>query len=152
VTSVEVESGGALFFVDQLACGRVAHGETWAWDRLCLEIDLRLAGELILRERLDQSGESLRALAELAGSGPAACFANAVLVAPESSLGTAPWRDAISALHGEGLWVGVSNLRHGGWSLKFVASDAVKLRRVLRASRKILTPYFPRLACEPRKL
>ena len=151
VTNVAVETGGALFFVDQLTCGRVAHGETWSWDRLCLEIDVRLAGELILRERLDQTGESLRALAELAGSGPAACFANAVLVAPATAP-EAPWREAVAALHGDGLWVGVSALRRGGWSLKFVARDAVRLRQALRDTRKILAAQFPRLAGDPRKL
>ena len=79
-TSVNVETGGALFFVDQLMPGRVAHGEAWTWDRLCLELEVKLDGKLILRERLDQRGEDLRCLAELAGSGPAACFANAVLI------------------------------------------------------------------------
>jgi len=151
VTNVAVETGGTLFFVDQLACGRVAHGETWSWDRLCLEIDVRLAGELILRERLEQTGESLRALAELAGSGPAACFANAVLIGPDIAADP-PWRAGVSALHGDGLWAGVSPLRRGGWSLKFVATDAVRLRQALRDTRGILAAHFPRLACDPRKL
>lgn len=151
ITTVAVETGGALFFVDQLTCGRVAHGETWSWNRLRLEIDVRLDDELILRERLDQTGESLRALAELAGSGPSACFANAVLVTADAAP-EAPWRDAVSSLHGDGLWVGASALRRGGWSLKFVANDAVRLRRALRDARKILTAHFPRLACNPRKL
>jgi len=55
-------------------------------------------------------------------------------------------------LHGDSLWVGVSALRRGGWSLKFVASDAVRLRGGLRDTRKILAAYFPRLGCDPRKL
>src|SRR5687768_7224376 len=80
VTTIEVASGGTLLFVDQLMPGRVAHGEVWSWDRLCLELEVKLDGKLILRERLDQRGDELRVLAELAGSGPAACFANAVLI------------------------------------------------------------------------
>lgn len=150
-TIIAVDMGGSLFFVDQLSCGRVAHGETWSWDQLRLEIDVHLAGELILRERLDQTGESLRSLAELAGSGPSACFANAVLVGSETA-SEAPWRDPISALHGNGLWVGASALRRGGWSLKLIANDAVRLRQALRDMRKILASHFPRLACDPRKL
>jgi urease accessory protein len=151
VTTITVEPGGALFFVDQLSCGRVAYGERWLWDRLCLEVAVRLGGELILRERLDQTGESLRALAELAGSGPTAFFASTVLITPETARDGA-WREAISALHGNGLWVGVSALRRGGWSLKFVAADAMRLRQALRATRKSLATHFPRLACDPRKL
>jgi urease accessory protein len=151
VTSVEVATGGGLFFVDQLMPGRVAHGEAWTWDRLCLELEIRLEGKLILRERLDQSGEDLCALAELAGSGPSACFANAVLVA-EAGTGEPVWRRGIAALHGDGLWVGVSALVRGGWSIKLIATDSVRLRRALREMRRILSGSFPRLACDPRKL
>jgi urease accessory protein len=150
-TTVAVEPGGALFFVDQLMPGRVAHGETWQWDRLRLELDIALGGERVLRERLDQGGEELRALAALAGSGPAACFANAVLIAP-SSEETPAWRAPLAQLHGNGLWLGVSALRKGGWSLKIVAADAVQLRRTLRAVRTILARHLPRLGCQVRKL
>ncbi len=150
-TRINVEPGGGLFFADLLMPGRVAHGEAWEWEKLCLEIDVRLGGELILRERLAQSGEELRSLAALAGSGPAACFANAVLVAPAGDA-DARWRRAVEVLHGDGLWAGVSPLRLGGWSLKLVAADGVKLRRGLRAMRRALAEAFPRLACDPRKL
>jgi urease accessory protein len=150
-TRIEVAPGGGLFFADLLMPGRIAHGEAWEWEKLCLEIDVRLGGELILRERMAQSGEELRSLAALAGSGPAACFANAVLVAPPGEA-DAIWRKQVEALHGYGLWVGVSPLRLGGWSLKLVASDGVKLRRGLRAMRQALAAGFPHLACDVRKL
>jgi urease accessory protein len=148
-TVVDVASGGGLFFVDQLQPGRVGHDEAWQWERLRLELTVRLGGELILRERLDQTGDDLRALAELAGSGQAACFANAVLIGPEAGGG---WRDGVHALHGDGLWVGVSALRPGAWSLRLVAADSVKLRQGLRDTRKILAGTFPRLAADLRKL
>ena len=153
ITTVDVEHGGALFFVDQLTPGRVAHDEVWAWDRLCLDLTVRAGGELALRERLDQSGEQLRGLAELAGSGPAACFANAILIAPETASAAAPvWRAELTALHRDGLWLGVSALRRGGWSIKLVSPDAIRLRQALRDMRGILARYFPRLGCNSRKL
>jgi|SRR5882724_3767776 len=151
VTRVEVEAGGEMFFADVLMPGRVAHGEAWEWKRLGLEIEVRLGGELILRERFDQTGAELHALAELAGSGPAACFANAVLVA-EPADGDEIWREAVTALHRDGLWVGVSPLRRGGWSIKLVAPDGMHLRRGMRAVRQVMSGRFPRLACDPRKL
>ncbi|HEY1109050.1 MAG TPA: urease accessory protein UreD, partial [Opitutaceae bacterium] len=153
-TTVEVEAGGALYFVDQLMPGRVGHGEAWSWQRLSLELSVRAAGELILRERFDQSGEDLRALARLCGSGDTACFANAILIAPDLAAGeaTPPWRTELAGLHGEGLWVGVSALRRGGWSLKLVARDSILLRQALRDARRILGAYFPRLRSDTRKL
>jgi urease accessory protein len=150
-TRVDAEPGGEMLFADLLMPGRVSHGESWAWEKLCLETEVRVGGELILRERFEQSGAALRALAELAGSGPTACFGNAVLIADRHENDSA-WRSAVSALHGDGVWLGVSELRRGGWSIKFVATDSVRLRRTLRALRQALAQRFTRLACDPRKL
>jgi urease accessory protein len=127
----------------------VAHqNEAWVWDRLCLETEVRLGGELILKERFEQSGTGLKELAALAGSGPKACFGNAVLVAG----GDAAWRSEVASLHGDGVWLGVSDLRRGGWSIKFVAADSIRLRRTLKQLRGILAGHYPRMACDPRKL
>lgn len=152
VTRIEVEPGSQLFFVDQLLPGRIAHGEAWSWDRLCLDLSVRVAGELVLRERLDQGGDELRALARFAGSGETACFANAVLIDPGAGEASPPWRAELAALHRDGVWFGVSALRRGGWSLKCVAPDSMRLRLTLREVRRILARYFPRLACDARKL
>jgi len=46
----------------------------------------------------------------------------------------------------------VSALVQGGWTIKLIAADSVRLRGALRAARKILTGSFPQLACDPRKL
>lgn len=151
ITKIEVEPGGGLFFADLLMPGRVGHGEAWVWGELCLELDVRFGGELVLRERLQQSGEELHGLAELAGSGPGACFGNAVLIGDELA-GDESWKTALIALHGNGLWLGLSRLRLGGWSLKLVAPDGIRLRQGLRDARRILSARFPRLACDPRKL
>jgi urease accessory protein len=150
-TTIAVAAGGELFFADLLMPGRVAHGEAWEWHSLCLETTVRLAGELILRERFHHTGDDLRALAALAGSGPGACFGNAVLIAPERPT-DAQWRTSLDTLHGDGLWIGVSALRRGGWSIKWVARDGIRLRQGLREVRKHLARYFPHLACDPRKL
>jgi urease accessory protein len=148
-TQAAVEPGGGLFMVDLLMPGRIAHrDEAWVWDRLNLATEVRLGGELILRERLDMGGAELKALAALSGSGPKACFGNVVLVAE----GAAPWLPEVAALHGDGVWLGVSALRRGGWSIKFVARDSIRLRATLKRLREILAGTYPRLACDPRKL
>lgn len=150
-TSIELASGGAAFYVDLLMPGRLAHGEAWAWDRLCLATEVRFDGELLLRERFEQSGAELQALAALAGFGACACFGNAILV-HETDSGEPAWRRRVEALHGEGLWIGVSALRRGGWSVKFVAVDGVRLREALRELRAALAETHPALRCDPRKL
>jgi len=152
-TQIDVAAGGELFFADLLMPGRIARGETWAWEKLCLELTLHVGGVLILRERLDQSGPELRSLAELAGAGEGACFANLVFVSPHLDAST-DWRDALNNLHGDGVWAGLSRLRGdvGGWSLKLIAPDNVALRKTLKCVRRILVGLLPRLASDPRKL
>lgn len=151
ITTLEAASSGCLFFVDQLLPGRVAHGEAWCWERLTLELDVRVDGELVLRERIAPSGAELCAQAEFAGSGPTACFGNAVLLAPAASTDLT-WRAALTALHSADLWIGVSALRKGGWTIKLIARDGIRLRQGWRDVRRILQPYFPALGCDPRKL
>lgn len=151
ITTIDVAAGAGLFFVDQFTPGRIEHGEAWEWRRLQLELEVRHAGELILRERMDHDGAALRALAEFAGSGPTACFANAVLLTPAGGE-TPAWREELNRLHGDGLWLGVSALRCGGWSLKLVAADSIKLRQALRDVRRILAAYFRELSADLRKL
>jgi len=159
-TEITVAAGGELVFADLLTPGRIARGEMWAWARLKLELAVRVGGELILRERLDQSGEELKALAELAGFGgdargecSACCFGNVVLVSRRLDEETS-WRDAIAGLHGPNAWVGLSALRGecGGWSLKVIATDSVAMRRVMSAAREILSERLPRMAVGLRRV
>jgi urease accessory protein len=147
-TTVDVEWGGGLFYVDLLMPGRIAHGEAWEWEKLCLETEVRLAGELVLRERFEQSGAELKALSALSGSGAKACFGNALLLGE----GDGAWAPAVAARHGDGTWVGVSPLRKGGWSIKFVAADGIRLRKTLSSLRELLAPHYPKLGCATRKL
>lgn len=153
-TVLDVAPGGAALYADLLFPGRIAHGETWAWDRLVLELEVRSGTELLLRERLDQTAEHLHALATLAGNGEHASFGNAVFLSPGLADDPAPqWRVALHALQADGIWIGASQLRTGaGWSIKFVAPDGIRLRQTLAAIRRVLTPVAPHLACDARKL
>jgi len=153
-TSLTVAEGGSAFYADLLMPGRVAHGEAWRWSRLVLELDVRHGGERLLHERFDQDGAGLRELAALAGAGEGACFGNAVVIADGLGVEASPaWRDQLHSLHTDGVWIGASQLRlGGGWSIKFVASDGVRLRHTLKEIRRILRPACAHLACDARKL
>lgn len=153
-TELIVATDGAAFYADLLLPGRVAHGEAWEWKKLVLELDVRRGGERLLHERFEQNGEGLRALAALAGAGEGACFGNAVAIGPGLSAEVAPaWRDQLHALQVDGVWIGASQLRlGGGWSIKFVAPDGIKLKQTLGAIRRALVGVCPHLACDARKL
>jgi len=170
-TQVDVELGGGLFFVDQLVPGRIGHGEVWSWDELQLTLTVRVAGDLVLRERLVQSGQSLRQLAMHFGTGDTSCFANAVFIPPRERAemsgastdkrdeGVASpaqtvtaWIENVRALHRDGVWVGVSRLRKHGYGIKVVAPDPLRLRDTLAKLREALASAAPALHCRVRKL
>ena len=57
VTRLNVARDGVLIFGDMLAPGRVAHGESQAFRKLTTEFELRVAGQLVARERMNLEPE-----------------------------------------------------------------------------------------------
>ena len=147
---VAVAAGGGLLLVDQLMPGRLAHGEAWQWERLTLGLTVRVDGRLILRERFDQSGESLRELSGIHGTGDDACFANLILVLPTADPNPA-WCGVVRSTHGQGLWVGVTALGDNSWSLRIVADGPLRMRDTLAGIRAELRKAYPRLGCPLRR-
>ena len=132
-TAIDLEAEAELLFFETLAPGRVAMGETFAYDELCWATDVRRAGRLIARERYrlipaDGSLDGLRRRF------PSAYYAGAFLVAPMFAARSTAW-DALHGLHGENVWLGISALAEGAWALKIVAADSLVFRRTLHAAR-----------------
>jgi urease accessory protein len=152
-TTIDAQDSSEFFYGDFLLPGRIARGEAWAWDELRLELQVRIGGELILKERLEQSGESLKRLAAWARAGEGAGFGNLVVASPCIQDSTT-WAARINALQSDGLAIGVSRLRGAApaYSIKFIAADGEGLRSALKKIREILRPHLPRLASDPRKL
>jgi urease accessory protein len=152
-TTIEADSGAEFFYGDFLLPGRIARGEAWAWDELRLELQVKIGGELVLKERLEQSGAGLKRLATWARAGEGAGFGNLV-VASQHIQDSATWVTQINALQTNNLSIGVSRVRGvaPAYSIKFIAADGQGLRSILKNIRQILRPHLPRLASDPRKL
>jgi urease accessory protein len=151
-TTIDAAAGASVCYADLLMPGRLGHGEAWAWESLQLEMTVRVEGELVLRERFDHGGPTLRSLAEAGGSGATACFANLVLIGPEASGPDPELFRQLHALQDEGFLIGVSELRRQGWSIKCVARDPIRLRHGLKSARGLLARRFHRLSLDLRKL
>jgi urease accessory protein len=52
-TAIDLAADAGLLFFEWIAPGRVAHGEVFAYESLRWELDLRVAGKLIARERYE---------------------------------------------------------------------------------------------------
>ncbi len=149
-TQVELADGAEAFYVDTLAPGRVGRGESWAWRRLEIALDVTLPGELVLRERLKGSGADMARLAVFYGMGEA-WFATVVIISSRLAPHDPVW-ERVRALHGGGRWLGVTRLRRGGWIVRAVAPGGQALRDILAELRQILSEKLPALQSDLRKL
>jgi urease accessory protein len=152
-TVLEVAESGEALVADFFLPGRVARAELWAWDRLTLNLRVVVGGDLVLRERFDQTGEELRQLAELAGKQDGAAFGNLVLVSPALENAEEEVK-AIAASNTREVSVGISRLRGKApaYSIKLIAPDGDALRRAYRDLRRLLCGLLPALRSDPRKL
>lgn len=128
-TTIEVEEGGELFFVESLAPGRVASGEVFAFESLRWETEIHFAGVLAARERytLRRGVEPLVSLQARFG---APYYASCFVVSPRLNGSEACW-ERISSLQAPALWAGCSRLSVGGWTVKILAGGSIELRAAL---------------------
>jgi urease accessory protein len=149
-TQVDVEPGGALFFVETLAPGRVARGEVFAFAEVSWLLELRRSGRLLMREcytlRSDQEATTwpLRRLF------PASYYASCAIVSDPVDL--APLRPALDAGVGPTAHLALTRLDACAWSLKVIAADSTSLRLALQGARSVLAEKFPQLRADTRKL
>lgn len=146
-TQIALEKGAELMFFERLAPGRTAAGETFAYDELRWETDLRIDGRLVVRERfrLASGDDSLIALKR---QFPAAYYGSGLIVSETA----ASCVEEIHALHRPECWVGISALgAPGAFALKVVAADSLGLRRTMDAARRIVYAALGRPAVDLRR-
>jgi urease accessory protein len=150
-TEVEVEEGGSLYFVETLAPGRVAHGESFAYARLDWTFSLRVAGRLVALERalveppgecwmLDVAGWDHAYYACVWMAGPALADLDSALIERIEATG-----------EDEPCLVGMSKTAGDCHSVKILAGNSIVLRRALATVRGHMSCLFPFLARNLRK-
>lgn len=132
-TSLEVADGGELLFVESLAPGRVAAGESFAFRELEWRTDVRLAGTLIARERyrIRPEEESVQTIQKVFRD---AYYASGFIVSSRLTEKHSCWRN-LHELHSKEAWIGCGQMASGGWVIKMLAAGSVELRRMLHAVR-----------------
>lgn len=143
-TQLFVEPGGELIYVDSLAPGRVASGEVFAFRELSIATELfeGTRWNACERFRLEQGqGAGL----QIAGGGfRHGYYACCYIVTSRLDSMHGCW-EALSALHTDDAWVGVSRLAVCGWSVRLLCRDSHHLRRTIRSMLSILENSIPAL-------
>ena len=126
-TQIDVQPGGELLYLETLAPGRVASGESFAFTQFAWHTDARFGGRLIHRERANLA-PSDRSLAALRAFHAASYYAGLLVISPKSEAWPIDFAHEIAAL---GPHVAATRLSAGGWSIRALSPDALTLRRTL---------------------
>ena len=133
-TEIDLHPAAALLFFEWIAPGRVAMGETFAYQHLRWELDLHLAGKLIARERFDLTpgSDSLEALrAKFPEAHYLSVYAAGALAANWPA-------EALDTLSSEDVYLGHGPLAGGVHVIRALCRDSLSARRLLENLRLTL--------------
>ena len=138
-TRIEVETGGELLFTEVIAPGRTASGEAFDYDQLEFDLDLVVAGELVVREhyRLAPRAGGVEAIRR---NFPNAYCASAFIVsrrAVDDSL-----QRAVGALRTTRVLAGASHPTKEVCAIKLVAADSLSARAAVAEIRALGYSYL----------
>jgi urease accessory protein len=148
---IHVADGGGLYMVETLAPGRVAHGETFAFDRIYWNTRLWHDGRLILAERYPMAPSSDQSLRDLTGELHLPYFASALLVHPER-VPFREWQEVLHDINSSDLRIGATSLTEGVYLFRIVARTSAHLKETLVQVRATLAGTLPLLRQSARKL
>ncbi len=137
-TTLRVAPGGTLLFFEWLAPGRVAHGESFAYEELDWHTDLWIGDTLAARERYSLRPDT-HSLAGLRLAFPDGHYLGCFLV------GDLPFpQEEIERLDGPDVALGAGPLAApGAWTIKALCGDNLAARRTLAALRTAIYRALP---------
>lgn len=151
-TTIDVARGGELLFLETLAPGRVASGESFAFSRYAWRTEVRWVGRLVHRERaaLDPAGSSVAGLRALF---PVSYYASLIVISPSAEAWGTDFARAVGEMDNEdAARIGASPLSAGGWSIRVLAGDGLALRQVVTRIRTLIYQRLGKPLPDARRL
>ncbi|MCH6255456.1 urease accessory protein UreD [Puniceicoccaceae bacterium K14] len=134
-TILNIEAGGELLFIEAFAPGRVAHGETFSFDRFDSHLRLSYDNRLSALEHFSLSDRT--SLQPWKGSIKNAFYISAFLVSEKLEQNSEIWKE-IHALQSSDILVGCSQLAQGPcWSVKLLSEKPEVARRMIEQIRQL---------------
>lgn len=150
-TRIEIEPGGEALYLETLAPGRVASGETFEFSRFSWRTDVRLGQRLVHRERATLSPGDV-SLAGLRALFPASYYAGLIVISPASEKWDAEFSREVGALgDGKSAAFGATRLPAGGWSIRVLTADALYLRQAISSLRGLIYQRWGRVPADARR-
>ena len=137
VTEVEVDEDGEILFVEKILPGRIAHGESFVFQKFSNRLSIKLGKQLALLESfvLDPENESVL---PWQNSFSTPYYGSFYLISPKLKEHL-PCREKIHGLINPNLLTGTTSLhRKAGWMVKVLAGDPYEFKRAMKEIRKLL--------------
>ncbi len=133
-TEIDLAETAGLLFFEWITPGRVARGEIFTYESLRWELDLRVAGKLVARERFELRSDD-HSLTSLRERFPAAHY----LTAYVAGIPVEAWPAAqLDALGGDRTYLGHGPLIGGVHIVRALCADSLAARALLADLRQIL--------------
>lgn len=150
-TRIEADPEASFLFLDLLAPGRTARGESLAWRDVTMAFDLEVGGRPLVRERARLgAGEHRWRLRTADGSD--GYLANAWIAFPAFADFAELLAAAEERIHGEGVACGASLLAPGLGVVRIFTASSVRLREAVRRLREGFADRVPALQARTGKL
>jgi urease accessory protein len=150
-TLIRVEQGGELIYLETLAPGRVASGESFAFASYRWWTDISFAGRPVHRERASISPGDF-SLAALSTLFPISYYASMVVISPASEGWKSDFSHTVAALgDNASLKIAASKLCAGGWSIRLLAGDGLTLRQTIQKLRQLIYERLGKPLPDPRR-
>lgn len=136
-TEIDLAPDAALCFIEAIASGRVAHGESFAFRRFRNRLTLRHNGKIAALEKhcLSPDQQAVLHWRDALGE-PHPFYLSILLASPKLQDDSGLWQ-AIHALQNEQLRIGSSKLATGPcWSVKILSRNPVAARHALATVRE----------------
>jgi urease accessory protein len=150
-TAIYLEPGGEILYLETLAPGRVASGETFAFDRYAWWMDIKVADRLMHRERATIAPYDL-SIAGLRALFPASYYAGIILISPAAEAWSTDFLHAVAKFSDNpSVKIAASPLSAHGWSIRILAADSLVLRASITKLRKVIYERLERRLPDPRR-
>ena len=150
VTEVEVDEDAEILFVEKILPGRIAHGESFVFQKFSNRLSMKQGKQLALLESfvLDPGNESVL---PWKNSFSTPYYGSFYLISPKLKEHL-PCREKIHRLISPNLLTGTTSLhRKAGWMVKILAGDPYEFKRAMKEIRKLLHSDIERTPTDFRR-
>lgn len=150
VTEIEVDSDAEVLFVEKILPGRVAHGESFVFQKFFNRLTIKRDNQAVVLESfiLDPKNESILPWQNSFPTPYYGCF---YLVSNKLSKRLS-CREKIQSMNSENLLAGSTSLnRNAGWMVKILAGDPYEFKGAMKEIRTLLYSEIGRAPTEFRR-